>query len=192
MSYYKSGLKTLAEAILTNAHAYEWSLQGMGMLRLHLPNHCRLHVWDSRYRVPNVSMIHDHLQWGLTSIVVAGQLTNRRYKFAVHSGLPYKMATLKPGVGCYFKSEPQNVFLTALPPEVYRAGDMYGQGPSVVHESEPTDGTVTFLRKAPTGDESACVFWPAGSEWVSAEPRRAEKDEVEDIVSYALDAWFKG
>lgn len=181
-------MKELAHAILMNAHAFEWSLQGMGMLRLHLPNDCRLHVWDSRFRVPNVSMVHDHLQWGLHSTIVAGRLTNHRY--IVGDGEPHLYATLKPGYGCFFKHDPKPVGLVALEPDLYVAGQSYSQQPNEIHRTEAEDGTVTFMRKTPTNDESARVFWPAGEQWVSAEPRRATADEVATITGRALRRWF--
>ena len=184
--------KTLARAILSNAGAYEWSLQGMGMLRLHLPDHHRLHVWDSRYRVPGVSMVHDHLQWGLHSTIVAGRLTNRRYRTVIDAANaePYLFATLKPGYGCYFKHEPQACMLSADSPRLYEEGESYEQSPADIHATDAADGTVTLMRKTPTDDESARVFWPAGSEWGSAEPRRATAAEVEAITSHALLRWF--
>lgn len=51
--------------------------------------------------------------------------------------------------------------------------------------------TVTVMKKDPTGDESARVFWPEGSEWVSAEPRRATAEEVRAITQHALQRWFR-
>lgn len=181
--------KILARSILSRAAAYEWSLQGMGMLRLHLPDDYRLHVWDSRYRVPNVSMIHDHLQWGLHSTVIAGRLANRRYVESA-KGEPFMFATLKPGYGCFFKSDPKDVWLSELPVDNYGEGESYSQIPSEIHQTDAEDGTVTLMRKTPTDDESARVFWPIGTYWVSAEPRPATPDEVADITSRALDKWF--
>jgi hypothetical protein len=72
--------QALARAILEHAQDFTWTVQGMGFMRLHLAGHCWLHVWDSRLRVPGVSMIHDHLQWGLESTILSGSLVNRRYQ----------------------------------------------------------------------------------------------------------------
>lgn len=184
--------KILAEAILSNSAKYEWSLQGMGMLRLHLPDNYRLHVWDARYRAPGVSMIHDHLQWGLHSTVIAGRLTNLRYRTVIDpsNGKAYLFATLKPGYGCYFKHEPQACLLSADAPRLYEEGESYEQHPADIHETDAADGTVTLMHKTPTDDESARVFWPAGTEWGSAEPRRATPEEVAAITGYALQRWF--
>lgn len=185
----KSNENILARAILTCATSYEWSLQGMGLLRLYLPGNIRLHVWDSRYRAPGVSMIHDHLQWGLHSTVIAGLLRNRRYVEAA-DGEAFMYATIKPGFGTYFKHAPLPVGLRSQPPEVYREGDAYSQAPAEIHETDAEDGTVTLMRKTPSSDESARVFWRAGAEWGSAEPRVATDDEVRDITQQALRRWF--
>lgn len=184
--------QALASAILHHANNFSWSLQGMGFIRLHLVGHCRLHVWDKRYRVPGVSMIHDHLQWALNSTILSGELVNRIYVESQGDwgGEPYEWATIKPGAGCYFKSEPQRTYLAPmLLPERLIAGDTYRQAPDVIHETDAQDGTVTIIRKEPTPDDSARVFWPAGSEWGSAEPRQATPDEVANIVARALSRW---
>lgn len=190
--------QALASAILHHANAFEWSLQGMGFIRLHLVGHCRLHVWDKRYRSPGVSMIHDHLQWALNSTILSGELVNRQYSIhdkavinpALQVGALFNWATIKPGQGCYFKSDVRQVYLEPrMFPERLLPGQSYRQAPDVIHETDATDGTVTIIRKDPTPDDSARVFWPAGTEWGSAEPRRASPSEVEDIVSRALARW---
>ncbi|WOB06546.1 hypothetical protein [Piscinibacter gummiphilus] len=186
--------KELARAILMNAQAFEWSLQGMGMLRLHMGNNTRLHIWNDDFAAPGVSMIHDHLQWGLESTIVAGRLANLRYArhaTEVMGSRPFMMAVLKPGYGCYFKAEPAQVFLRPKTPEWYGPGDTYRQEPDEIHETSASNGTVTVMHKTPTNDESACVFWPVGSEWGSAEPRPAKPGEVEAIVKHSLERWFK-
>lgn len=191
--------QALANAILHHANNFSWSLQGMGFIRLHLVGHCRLHVWDKRYRAPGVSMIHDHLQWALESTILSGELVNRIYQVCEKSHFPsvvpqhgelYKWATIKPGAGCYFKTEPEEVYLAPrMFPERLTPGCTYRQAPDVIHETDAADGTVTIIRKAPTPDDSARVFWRADTEWGSAEPRQATPDEVANIVSRALARW---
>lgn len=185
--------RVFAQFILEKASRFDWSIQGMGFLRLYLPNNCRLHIWDSRYRVPGVSMVHDHLQWGLESTIIAGQLTNIRYSTSLDQSNPnYMFTTLKAGYGCYFKHDPKPIGLSSHLPEVYHCGQKYFQKPSEIHRTDAMDGTVTIMQKHPTKDaDSARVFWLSDEQWVSAEPRKAEPDEVKDIVQNALDKWFK-
>lgn len=184
--------QALARAILEQANAFDWTLQGMGFIRLHLAGQCRLHVWDKRYRTPGVSMIHDHLQWALNSTILSGELANVVYteRDEYGEGDAYDWATIKPGAGCFFKSAPSRTFLSReILPERLLPGDTYSQAPDVIHQTAATDGTVTIIRKEPTEDDSARVFWPAGTEWGSAEPRKATADEVESIVGLALARW---
>ncbi len=193
--------QALTKEILRHANAFKWTLQGMGFIRLHLAGECRLHVWDKRFRTPGVSMIHDHLQWALNSTVLSGELVNRKYQIKPRrikvweggpeqEGAPYMMVTIKPGAGCHFKTDPEEVFLAPqLFPKRVTRGQAYYQKPDEIHETDAQDGTVTIIRKEPTPDDSARVFWPAGTEWGSAEPRRATADEVTAIVSHALSVW---
>lgn len=179
-----------------------WSLQGFGMLRVHLPGDYRLNVWDSRYRVKDVSLIHDH-PWNFESLVVSGRLINRRFVTAHAAsgsrGELVEWAKLKPGPGGGLlgriasgreRSEGGVVKLCAREPEVYVAGDTYQQARDEVHRSDPEDGCVTFNRRTErlVVDE-ARVFWPVGTSWVSAEPRLATREEVKRIVSLALAGW---
>lgn len=190
-------LRAVAEGILRSASRYSWTLQGFGMLRLHLPGDFRLHVWDSRFRNENVSDIHDHQQWGLRSTVVAGALVNRLYFEVAESWLgarQYHVVTLKPGVGTHFKDDVRSVWLRTSEhaTRAYMPGESYQQAPGEIHSSHPEDGTVTVMQKFPTGDESARVFWPHGTDWVTAEPVRARPRVVEAIVGHALARWFDG
>jgi len=37
--------------------------------------------------------------------------------------------------------------------------------------------------------EEALVFWPAGTDWVSAEPKQLDDWQIEPIIGYALARW---
>lgn len=185
-----SSQKILAEMILRNALNFHWSFQGMGFLRLHSTDrNSRLHVWDIRHCVPNVSIIHDHLQWELKSTIIAGQMTNRRYELDPE-GIPYRYVYLKPGPGCEPTSSIGTASLKFKPAEVYSEGESYFQNPHEIHSTHPLNGTVTLLEKKPTGDDRARVFWPMYTDWISAEPRVASKEEILSITRYALERWF--
>lgn len=191
------GLRALAIAILSNPLGFKWSLQGFGMLRLHQGDF-RLHVWDSRYAVDNVSVIHDHLQWGLESTVLAGELYNQRFLkvpapaegAAISHAARYNEHTILAGVGGHPISGATEAWLEPQPIERIAAGFTYRQAPDEIHASRPMDGTVTLMRKSQTGSQDARVFWPWGTEWVSAEPRAARIDEVMDITQASLSRWF--
>lgn len=178
-------LRTLSKNILENRHSFEWSVQGFGMLRLYLPNNARFHVWDSRLRVPNVSLVHDHLQWALESRVISGVLKNIRYMEG--RGEPYHWAQFKAGYDAKQLHDAETMLIERQAEEIYLPGDTYSQLPNEVHESRPIDSTITIMHKESTQDgETARIFWPQGTEWVSAEPRKATKEEIENICSRAL------
>lgn len=191
MKNYKKGiafskLRTTTKFILENATAFNWSLQGLGMLRLHMADETRLHVWDLRFAFPGASPIHDHQQWALRSTVISGRLENHLY-IEGSSGEDYRYATLKAGYNCYFKHDPMPIRLLHCTPAIYYPGDSYSQEPQEIHQTVPENGTVSIMVKTPTADpEAARVFWPAGSEWGSAEPRAATMAEVTEITRHAL------
>lgn len=188
--------KLLIKKILEQAEHYEWSLQGLGMLRLYLDANTRLHVWDKRHAFPGASPIHDHLQWALNSTIISGGMVNVRYVEQLKARanqMTHMVGTLKAGYGCYFKDEPKPTRLVQCEPEHYLPGHSYWQRAAEIHESCPENGTVTLMRKSPTDDnESARVFWPIGTEWGSAEPRPATLAEVRVITQYALMHWSTG
>jgi hypothetical protein len=199
--------KLLVKAILEKATNFEWSIQGFGMLRLYLSSEVRLHVWDDRYKVPNVSTIHDH-PWHFHSYVVAGKLENQRFALmqgAAMNVFPLRepeyrvmtMGTIRCGVGgglvkaCAMGAEEPVVLYAVHREGPYTAMDSYNQRDKEIHESTPERGTVTIVERIfKTDTEHARVFWPRGEQWVSAEPRKATQEEILDITRYSLERWF--
>lgn len=190
--------KQLVRAILENANQFEWSLQGLGMLRLYLSKEIRLHIWDSRYAVPNVSAIHSH-PWSFSSEVVVGSIINIRFRkvmplndgSAPDYAKPYMTAVLQCGPGGCIEGKPERVMLQQMPPRVYKAGECYEQKDFEIHQSIPRDGTVTIVSRVFNDDpDHASVFWSSGSDWVSAEARLASKTEVAQITGSCLVRYF--
>jgi hypothetical protein len=184
----------LVLSILRQWRSFEWTIQGFGFARTKLANVGRIHVWDSRLRVPLVSDVHAH-PWPLRSTIISGELINQRFKVnpAERWGMPYMQSAIATGEGGGLIGEPQLVKLYGERPEFYRAGDTYEQAPEEVHRSIPMDGTVTLIER-PMGPplQETLVYWPEGTQWVSAEPR-APNDryghELEPIISHALARW---
>ncbi len=179
----------------------EWTIQGFGFLRTYFgpsaaPKMYRLNLWDSRFTVPNVSTVHDH-PWDLTSLIVAGEMANQRYRLFEWRGGPrptfgptHEFTTIKTGEGGGLEKSPvQYCKLEKYPTEVYRPGDSYKQHAEEIHETLFKDGTVTLNERI--GDtEHARVFWPFGTDWVDAIPRRATNTEVYSAVKRSLREWF--
>jgi len=192
----------LVKRILKTHTQHEWSLQGFGMLRLYLAEDLRLHVWNSKFRVSGVSDIHDH-PWDFSSRVVCGRVINRRFEEANVGNYgrwyPGPETHIKTKIICgddarlqepgMLYQGPYPVRLVEGPEELYLPGQTYGQAAKEFHRSEMVDGTVTLCRRYFHSDferDTAFVYVPIGSEWVSAKPRPATQDEVFEFIQPAL------
>lgn len=184
-------IRAATRAILEKAEHYEWSLQGFGMLRCYLGSDrlVRLHVWDDRYAVSNVSTIHDH-PWDFRSVIVSGEIRDR--VFHPIQGRPATHHVQKivcgPG-GCALERE-SDVALGVRLDQTFRVGQEYSRAWHYLHESLPSRGAVSIIHRSfREQTEQARVLFPVGTEWVSAEPRAATRAEVADIVGHALSVW---
>lgn len=191
--FWHGAVRAWVREVLVNARDHAWTLQGFGMLRLKLSDPAlRLHVWDSRFRVPNVSDVHDH-PWSYESCVVAGVV--RQYSFehsneSARSAMPFQRVQIVCGAGACQTSQPERVWLTRTYEE-WHAGRAYWERAEDVHRSFPDDGTVTIVRRIFREDtEHAHVYYQTPS-WVSAEPRDATPAEVLDITQRSLELWFR-
>jgi hypothetical protein len=191
VSLSSRALKLMVQTILEKPFDREWSLQGFGMLRTYFTDKVRLHIWDSRYAVEDVTTIHDH-PWSFASTVVAGEIVNVRYDEHGLRGEKFNRLKIMCGEGGGPAGEPEVARLWARDPEIYREGSTYHQAWDELHESRPKDGTVSIIERHFT-DQSpdiARVFYPLNQEWVSAEPRPATRAEVGAICMDALETWF--
>jgi hypothetical protein len=185
--------KALTQAILEHPHDFEWSMQGLGMLRTYLTPELRLHIWDSSFRVQDVSMMHTH-PWHFHSYIIAGEVNQFRYVVINEEDEATNFCmrqAIHCGKGGGLVGEPEPVMLRRGPKEVYKEGAIYHQFANEIHISLPLDGTVTLVEREFLDDtEHADVFWPRGGDWVSAEPRNALLHEVDKVTEMALHAWF--
>lgn len=180
----------LVQAILEHALDYEWSLPGFGMLRLYLSKAVRLHVWDPTQATKNVSVIHDH-PWDFRSEVVCGAITNVLYEeepLLDGGSCNYLRQAIVCGPGGHALGTPEPVRLNVSMIRTYQPGGEYYEIASALHESRPEPGTVTIVTRTFREDtEHARVCFPLGTEWVSAEPRPATRDEVLHFTKRALE-----
>ncbi len=206
--------RLLVKSVLENADRFDWSIQGFGMLRTYLSKSVRLHIWNQAFVVPNVSTIHDH-PWDFISDVICGSITNQKYVVlrqhgpgAYYTDTPNRpefspcyenledthlCAVIRCGTGggidkaACDMGQPQPRHLMPFAERKYVAGSVYQQEASEVHETTAVPGTVTIVtRKFKKDTEHARVFFPLGTEWVSAEPRRATPAERASFVQPAL------
>jgi hypothetical protein len=195
-----SAIKPLVKTILENPWSYDWTVQGLGMLRMYLPgpDNLRLHIWDQKLAVPNVSKIHTH-PWNFESFVVCGIVNNQRYEEICPSnfgGNSYWKQSLQCGIGGCVKGEPVTVRIAADPYEQYREGETYHQLADEIHYSNPADGSITLVKRTvPEGRlaDMAYVYWPYThgiTGWVSAEPRKATRKEIAETCDHSLTEWL--
>jgi hypothetical protein len=186
----------LVRSILQQWRSYEWTVQGFGFVRTKIADVGRIHVWDSRLAVQLVSTMHSH-PWPLRSTIISGELINCRFvrkedrvvPFRLQ-GMRYAMSRIATGEGGGLMGEPGEIELFGCQPEQYVPGDLYEQRPDEIHRTIAQDGTVTLLER-PQGPplEEALTFWPAGTNWVSAEPGKVEEWRLQPVMDYALARW---
>lgn len=174
-------IHALVQDILERPERRDWTIQGFGMLRTYLPFDMRLNIWNSRFRIQDVSEIHTH-PWHFESYVERGRLMNMRYERLTEGAATHDHALLKPGPNGGVLQQYGGATLSALNPEFYGAGERYSQKASEIHMTRPSDGCVTINVRERVGVDEALVFWPRGETWVSAEPRNATAAEVEEFV----------
>lgn len=194
MSY--NFLRAAVKKILQHPNDFDWSVQGLGMMRLYLDKpSIRLHIWDSSLKIAGVSALHNH-PWDFHSVVIAGVMRNRRYDKLLRSCTGYEEfneVQIKCGENACTRGETTKVWLCESPEEKYHAGSDYYQKFSEIHLSSPEDGTVTLVSRVVPKDNSpdyALVFWRGNGPWVDAKPREAEYEEVKDVCARALTTWF--
>ena len=186
-------MKELVRYLLANRLSLperDWTVQGLGFMRLKVAPSVRLHIWDARLRQAGVSDIHDHTQWAFTSHIISGQIINVRYQVCeptCDNAHRYNMATLTCGIGGGIHPQPvQVVNLLAKRAELYLPGMSYRQEPDEIHRTHAADGTVTLLHQERRQVDTARVFWPEGGAWGDAIPRQATRNEIDDVGAYAL------
>ena len=189
----RTAVNGLIRAILEKPSGFDWSVQGLGMMRLYLNKNTRLHLWDSSLKVTGVSPIHTH-PWHFRSHVISGHLLNLRFTEitprdvfdTVRSG-QYNRVKIVCGAGAKTVGETEIVTLQREPLENYRGGETYEQKATDIHWSFAQSGTVTVCHRTFLEDtEHANIYWPGDGPFVSAEPRRATQTEVSRVTLAAL------
>lgn len=186
--------RLLIRKILERPIGYDWTVQGLGMMRIYLSDEIRVHVWHSSLVVPNVTDVHEH-PWDFESLVLAGEMRNFVYVRANDTypeSEAYYRDTLLCGTGNLTGDSAPCWLIPWFPngrPSQYGPGDTYSQRFEKIHRSEFTDGTVTLVwRKFVNEDrDHAGVYWKRGAQFVSAEPREATREEILLVAESALD-----
>jgi hypothetical protein len=176
--------KALVRTMLEHAEDYPWVLQEIGLLGLRLDDkrEYRLHVWDASPSVGEPP-IHDH-PFDFTSTVIAGEMTNTRYK-EDPLGVEYRRVRYTPPNEDDRRSD--TVRLSGMA-TTFSAGGRYHQLAHELHDSRPLPGTVTIIRRSLTRDVSeltVCNREEAG--WIAGRSRPAALPDVKRITATALE-----
>lgn len=181
-------LKKLVRSALMTAKPADCSVQGFGMFRLRLDENTRIHVWSEVWRTPEVSDIHDHLQWHFTSHVLRGALHDHCY-MVIQGPVTHIPHHIKAGVGGGMVTEsPAGVHLHEYIVREYEEGDRYSHANTDIHRTEFSEGAITVVeqqRTPPLGASDATVFVPVGLAWVDAKPRPASALDIARVQALA-------
>lgn len=187
-------VRPLVKMVFDHRDDYEWSLQGFGMLRAYVTRELRLHVWNSKFAVPDVTTVHDH-PWNFDSLVVSGSIEDSLFLPSTSRMWPAKLHTrveivCGPGGGNdpdELMARGERVWLEPFDTSRHHPGEMYHRDAHQIHSTRYEDGTVTLVSREFLPDtEHAHVFVEDGRRWVSAEPRPATADERDAIIEHAL------
>jgi hypothetical protein len=98
--------------------------------------------------------------------------------------------TIDCGVGqCNMGGLERPAWLVPGSLERYGVGQDYQQTADEIHDSRPTKGCVTIVRRTKTpGFNQADVYWRDGP-FVNAEPTPATEDQVRAACAVALENW---
>lgn len=184
-----------ARHIVAHPYGFDWTLQGFGMFRLYLSPELRLHVWSPSHAIPNVTMLHTH-PWHFESHILQGEMRDRSYRVVSPNEYPanqepmtHRERRIRCGPGGCDTGEARDVCLLAVDDRRFGAGGIYRRRATSLHESEPTPGCITVIRRTFLADtEHALVYCTLGEPWVSAEPRPATRMEIEEMREVALTA----
>lgn len=181
-------IRELILHILYGPSRYEWTAQGLGMLRVYLRPEVRLHIWSRLLINPGVSTIHTH-PWDFTSYVISGQMIDHEYVESHQpKAKPFMRQKILCGEGGGLKDSPEFVQLAQLDRKIYNPGDCYQHAAHHIHDSRFIDGTITLVTREFKDDtDHAYVYWPATSSWGTAEPRKATTEEVVRVTDQAIE-----
>lgn len=184
---YDYSTEALVKSILKDKNRV-WKVMDFGMLKTTLDDHVRLHVWSKALQTGEPDGIHTH-PWDFTSRTICGTMYNTVYK-----PIPYSVAK---------KHQLQRVHITcgyeACTPEytgeyhefggfTYAIPEWssYGLRSDETHSTSFEDGTVTIITRTSIPELNEADVYIKGDTWVSARPREATKEEIEEGVIAAL------
>lgn len=176
----------------------DWRVHGIGFIKAYVTpdKSTRLNIYNKKFITPGITIHHDH-PWHLTSRILAGELTNTRFKrmkttLDIEASDEYEIFN-EGVINCAnfrgVEDRPRLAYLASCKPEVYGPGKTYMQFADEIHKTEAVDGTVTLMRRttALNGNGTARVFWPIGTQYVNADIPDFKKEDAEEAIAKAVE-----
>lgn len=183
----------LIDDVLSNCNRYKWEIHGFGMLRTYINENTRLQIWHNDYTVEQVTDIHTH-PWDFTSTIMQGYVKNIIYEEHELNDTDiddiYDRCLILTGEHAYVK-EKTKVKLVKKTQLMYTKGDTYKHKKDIPHRISFCDGTITVLTKENMNPDSLAYSYVENTlEWVSAAPRLATDNEIQEFIKKALERYL--
>lgn len=183
--------RLLAARVIEQAHLYDWSVQGFGLIRTYLPGNKRLHIWSQRFKIQDATTLHSH-PWNFTSHVLAGRMHEIvAEKVTIEQASCLDSNVLKAKENKILCGEDAKVITSTdcfLSTKVtyHQAGLSYSHKYSDIHASLPSFDCVTLIEREPLDDPDHAYSYTLNDDpWVSAEPRGIDHNEIEGSLNRA-------
>jgi hypothetical protein len=175
--------KALVFTILRHAEDFRWRMLDIGLMGLRLDDRreYRLHVWDPSCMTEEPP-VHDH-PYDFTSRVIAGELTNTRYR-EDPAGDEYVRFRYWPPAEDQRRSD--TVKLSATP-ETVTEGEEYHQLAHELHAGWQQPGTVTVIRCSWVDPRELTVCLRHDGSWYSGQARDPTRQEIKAFTAKALE-----
>ena len=183
----------LIDDVLRNYNRYKWEIHGFGMLRTYINENTRLQIWHNDYTVEQVTDIHTH-PWDFTSTIMQGYVRNITYEEHELNDTDiddiYDRCLILTGEHAYVK-EKTRVRLVKKTQFMHTKGDTYKHKKDIPHRISFCDGTITVLTKENVNPDSLAYSYVEDTlEWVSAAPRLATVDEIQEFIKIASERYL--
>jgi hypothetical protein len=178
-------LQAAIYTILLNPKAYKWDYQGFGFIRcyLHDNDEWRLHIWDNKKAIPQISDIHTH-PWDFKSTIIFGTLYNYIYKEVKSTGDKFTKQLMQPGKNARLLSDKIEVNLLSKIIQ-YNVLDTYSQKKEIIHKTNAISGTVTLIRRFDRSRQDRTFVYYKTAEWIAGTPRIATESEIDHFTHMA-------
>lgn len=169
---------------LTNPEDYEWSVQGLGMLRAYLTEDraTRLQIWLKELQLASATSIHTH-PWDFESIIYRGELINRTY--AEVPGHKFDCYVINTGPTARPLSH-SKIDLEITQNRKLTEGQSYYQPKEVPHLTLFSQGAISIIHRLDYSKSDGLAKSYGVGPWVSAAPQDVSWREARSLITYAM------